>query len=491
MHRKKGMMFHRWSTPRLFEIRGSALLEFASDTRCSPTKVYDISGAVLAYKKSTSQLHAVSVTLGAKQYRRTDLFLAAESSEALTSFLEELALVARAFPLTTRLQPVATIGTGSWGRVMMFQDIGKTPTQMYAIKEVALLSSGNLSHLTNERIVMSSVPANRFIVNLLFAARRPGFLYYGLELAPGGDLYSLIRGRKRAFETDAARVYAAEILLALRHLHEHNVLYRDLKPENILLTDTGHVKLGDLGLAKRVMPNEHTYTLCGTDPYVSPEMLRREGYRTAVDFWQYGCVLYELFTAKSPFYSARRQEINGKILSGKFKPLEDATAAAMPLISALLQQNQAERLTSWELVQRDPWFESINWELAEAGHLEPPHRRVEWPSEAYTPSHDALPQKLPSDNIESVHSVEAMLPESSLTHSATLSTSSSALSLVDLDDHVIWNRESVALVMENFDPDVSFDRAGFSSPSAENLLAEQKWGPCLKGFTWMRDPGSL
>lgn len=55
--------------------------------------------------------------------------------------------------------------------------------------------------------------------------------------------YRLTRSRR-------SRFYAAELLLALEHLHAFNVVYRDLKPENILLDYTGHIALCDFGLCK-------------------------------------------------------------------------------------------------------------------------------------------------------------------------------------------------------------------------------------------------
>jgi serum/glucocorticoid-regulated kinase 2 len=87
------------------------------------------------------------------------------------------------------------------------------------------------------------------------------------------------------------RFYSAELLLALEHLHELDVVYRcvsfppcwpldltsdgrDLKPENILLDFTGHIALCDFGLCKLNMKaDDKTNTFCGTPEYLAPEIL--------------------------------------------------------------------------------------------------------------------------------------------------------------------------------------------------------------------------
>lgn len=72
------------------------------------------------------------------------------------------------------------------------------------------------------------------------------------------------------FPDPVAKFYAAEVSLALNHLHKHDIVYRDLKPENILLSIDGHVKIADFGFAK-FCPNT-TWTLCGTPDYLAPEV---------------------------------------------------------------------------------------------------------------------------------------------------------------------------------------------------------------------------
>jgi protein kinase A len=72
------------------------------------------------------------------------------------------------------------------------------------------------------------------------------------------------------FPDPVAKFYAAEVALALHHLHGLDVIYRDLKPENILLNHDGHIKVADFGFAKECANT--TWTLCGTPDYLAPEV---------------------------------------------------------------------------------------------------------------------------------------------------------------------------------------------------------------------------
>lgn len=76
-----------------------------------------------------------------------------------------------------------------------------------------------------------------------------------MEYCPGGDLGSLLSKQKKVSE-EVARIYVAEILLALEALHKSMIIYRDLKPENVILDEKGHAKLTDFGLAKKNVKNQ-------------------------------------------------------------------------------------------------------------------------------------------------------------------------------------------------------------------------------------------
>ena len=95
------------------------------------------------------------------------------------------------------------------------------------------------------------------------------------DFAAGGELFFWLK-RERVFAQSRARVYAAELVLALEHLHSMDIVYRDLKPENILLDADGHIKLTDFGLSKTQVtgfgPEGGTRTFCGTPEYLAPEV---------------------------------------------------------------------------------------------------------------------------------------------------------------------------------------------------------------------------
>ena len=74
-------------------------------------------------------------------------------------------------------------------------------------------------------------------------------LYFVLDYCAGGELFFHL-GKLGKFPESRACFYAAEITLAIEHVHRLDIIYRDLKPENVLLDARGHVRLTDFGLSK-------------------------------------------------------------------------------------------------------------------------------------------------------------------------------------------------------------------------------------------------
>lgn len=140
-----------------------------------------------------------------------------------------------------------------------------------------------------------------FIVKLHYTFQTATKLYFVLDFVNGGELHSKLI-KKIKFNEKLTKFYVAEILMTLKHLHEHNVLYRDLKPRNILLDNEGHIKLIDFGLSKLNFDQEDKHKIiCGTPHYVSPEMLKGEKQVETLDYWSLGVVMFEMLHGYYPF----------------------------------------------------------------------------------------------------------------------------------------------------------------------------------------------
>jgi NIMA (never in mitosis gene a)-related kinase len=130
-------------------------------------------------------------------------------------------------------------------------------------------------------------------------------LYIIMEFADGGDLSAAIKRQKETGlkwgEDEVMRMFV-QICLALKHVHQANILHRDLKSENIFLTSKGIVKLGDFGIAKVLDASiDQASTQIGTPYYLSPEICESLPYGQKSDVWSLGIVLFELCALELPF----------------------------------------------------------------------------------------------------------------------------------------------------------------------------------------------
>jgi len=194
------------------------------------------------------------------------------------------------------------IGRGSFGKVYMVRK--RSNDQVYAMKclhKDLIIRTKQVDNTKAERDIMKKI-SHPFIVKLHYAFQTPEKLYFVTDFLNGGELFYHICNETR-FPEDRARFYAAEILLALDHLHENGIIYRDLKPENVILDSEGHIRLTDFGLSKLGIKgkNSQTNTFCGTPEYLAPEIIKGNGHSCAVDFWSFGILVYEMISGINPF----------------------------------------------------------------------------------------------------------------------------------------------------------------------------------------------
>lgn len=198
----------------------------------------------------------------------------------------------------------------------------------------------NSEHILNEKMIMFSC-THPFILEMVGAFQDSMHLYILLELAHGGELFTLLR-RKGTFAEPMARFYSACVVSAFTTLHERSVAYRDLKLENLLLDAKGYVKMCDFGFAKVV--EDRTWTLCGTPEYMAPEIICNVGHSMPVDWWALGILVYEFIVGRTPFNADDPMSLYRLILKGNVTYPPHISKKAKALIMNLLTSKPATRL---------------------------------------------------------------------------------------------------------------------------------------------------
>ncbi|GAA6014338.1 hypothetical protein JCM10207_005424 [Rhodosporidiobolus poonsookiae] len=269
------------------------------------------------------------------------------------------------------------IGKGSFGKVMQVRK--KDTGRIYALKTIRkahIVSRSEVTHTLAERTVLAQVN-NPFIVPLKFSFQNAEKLYLVLSYVNGGELFHHLQ-REGRFSEERSRFYAAELLCALEHLHQFNVIYRDLKPENILIDYVGHISLCDFGLSKLNMTDtETTNTFCGTPEYLAPELLLGHPYSRTVDWWTLGVLLYEMLSGLPPFYSENTNEMYQKILTDPLRFGDEIAPDARSLLTGLLTRDPQQRLgaSGAESIRTHPFFaKHIDFNKLMKKQIQPPFK---------------------------------------------------------------------------------------------------------------------
>ncbi|CAK4031951.1 Serine threonine- kinase SCH9 [Lecanosticta acicola] len=274
------------------------------------------------------------------------------------------------------------IGKGTFGQV--FQVRKKDTKRIYAMKVLSkkvIVQKKEIQHTIGERniLVRTATTESPFIVGLKFSFQTAADLYLVTDYMSGGELFWHLQKEGR-FVEERAKFYIAELILALRHLHQHDIVYRDLKPENILLDANGHIALCDFGLSKaNLSKNDTTNTFCGTTEYLAPEVLLDEqGYTKMVDFWSLGVLVFEMCCGWSPFYAEDTQQMYKNIAFGKVRfPRDALSAEGRSFVKGLLNRNPSHRLgakADAEELMAHPFFSDVDWNALSEKKVAPPFK---------------------------------------------------------------------------------------------------------------------
>lgn len=277
-------------------------------------------------------------------------------------------------------QILDVLGSGTFGKVFKATLKHSSDDKIYAMKVINkryLLRNNQLKYAITECNVLKQTDSP-FIVTLHFAFQTMENLYMILDYCPGGDLgFHLM---SRLFEENEAKFYIGELILAIEHLHNLDIIYRDLKPENILIDSENHIKLADFGLAKeRIAQGELSQSFCGSPAYLSPEMVTRKGVGKSADIYGIGAVLYEMISGTPPFYSNEIEKLYQNIKKSKLVLHNYFSDELKDLLKKLLCRDPKKRIGIYNKseIKSHPFFKDLNWEKLGRKEITPPLNLVQ------------------------------------------------------------------------------------------------------------------
>lgn len=216
-----------------------------------------------------------------------------------------------------RFQVERLLGKGSFGTVYLAFD-------PLIDRHIALKVAGPRPRMPIERLIEEARSAARLnhpgIVTVYEVGHTDDNLYIAMEYVDSGTLREFMT-KDLDLSTKLAAV--AEIAEAMHAAHKQEIVHRDLKPENIMMTEDGHPKVVDFGLAVgRDKGAKLAGEIAGAPPYMSPEQVRGDAdlLDGRTDIWAIGVILYEMLLGRRPF-AGSQNELAREILHREARPL--------------------------------------------------------------------------------------------------------------------------------------------------------------------------
>ena len=303
--------------------------------------------------------------------------------------------------MISRYRLVAELGRGGMGVVYKAEDtrLGRTVALKFLPEDVAA-DPVALERFRREARAASSLN-HPHICTIHDIDEHDGSYFIVMEALEGLTLAGLLAAKRLKIETVIdLSIQAAEALVAA---HAKGIIHRDIKPANIFVTESGHAKVLDFGLAKLVADDEssgETATLMprpaggeanpivtspgqtlGTVAYMSPEQVRGEPLDPRSDIFSFGATLYEMLTGRRPF----RGETTGVVMDGilnrapqQLRELEPAVPAELVhIVDKALEKDRELRYQGMREMRAD--LARLKRDGASSGAVPVPVRKTRRP----------------------------------------------------------------------------------------------------------------
>lgn len=257
-------------------------------------------------------------------------------------------------------KPIKFINEGGFGKLYLAQEI-RTKNQ-YAIKLINKKLIKDRNNILKENRAMELLNS-RYCIKLYGTFEDDNYYYIAMEYINGEDLSCHLE-RSRRFSVSRTINFAAQLLLAIEHVHQLGIVHADIKPANILVTNDDKIKLIDFGLCKFLQPNTNFFMgrPTGTPLYVSPEIVTPGRYSLQSDLWALGICIFEFLVGYTPFDSDNVNNVINNIVQNNINWPQKGVLPdyARDIIVQLLNPNPSKR-PSIEQIKNHGFFAGVDW----------------------------------------------------------------------------------------------------------------------------------
>ncbi|XP_074597855.1 serine/threonine-protein kinase polo [Brevipalpus obovatus] len=247
------------------------------------------------------------------------------------------------------------LGKGGFARCYELIELpSKTIFAGKVIAKAQIKNSDQKEKMSQEIHIHRSIK-HKNIVNFFSYFEDTNNIYIVLELCSKRSLMEMHK-RRKVFSEPEIRYMVRQIALACHYLHSNKIVHRDLKLGNLFLNEDMEVKVGDFGLATKIVADhDRKLTLCGTPNYIAPEVLMKKGHGFEVDVWSLGCIVYTLFVGKPPFETSELKDTYKRIRNNDYEIPAHVPQEAKLFIQQMLRANPKERPTM-ESILKDTYL---------------------------------------------------------------------------------------------------------------------------------------